>query len=306
MSLTTILWMPPTTHQESSGVLPSYDLTSGVDGIRMMPGAKGLDAPPFQIHYDEMPALDGAYSRHSRATSREIFLPLFLEAATRAGLMELKRSLLASFNPAYGEGKLVVTEPDETARFISVQYVSGAEGDEGVSQSGVRWLKYGVVLRAFDPYWYSGSTELIEFTPGALNLKKFFGEPFLGLALNSTQTINGVSEVSITGDVDTWPIWYVSGPGGPLSFTRRMDDAAELTFELAVTLNAGDQVVIDTRPGRKSVINETTGENLWNLLGPNPQLWPIAPGVNEVQINMGAAGAESAVTMTYTPRYISA
>lgn len=271
-----------------------------------MPGMKGFDAPPFLLHYDEMPALDGANLRHVRAQARELFLPLFLSATDRTTLLNLKRRLLSSFNPSYGAGQIRVTEQDGSSRWIEVYYASGAEGDEGKSQAGVYWCKYGLVLRAFDPFFYAGSSQVVEFTPGALSLKKFFSEPFLGLHLNSSANINGTSEVTITGDVDTWPVWHVQGPGNNLTFKRSVSTGPDLTFSLGISLGPTDAVVIDTRPGRKSVRHKTTGESFWSRLGPNPQLWPIAPGRNQVTITMSDVGAETSVVMLYQPRYISA
>ncbi|MEU7863483.1 hypothetical protein [Nonomuraea sp. NPDC049141] len=268
---------------------------------------KGFDAPPVQMNYDELPALDGAYLRHIRRQSRELFLPLFLLASDRPQLLQLKRAFLSSLDPAYGAGKLRLTEADGTSRHIEVYYASGAEGDEGKTLTGLHWAKYGLVLRAFDPYFYSGEAQAIEFTPGALNLKSFFDGLFLGdFPLNSNHTLNGVSQVTVTGDVDTWPIWFIHGPCSTVSFTRRTMGVADRVFSAALNLAPTDLVVIDTRPGMKSVINRTTGANFWPRLGPSPQLWPISPGSNEVIISVADVGAETAVNLLYTPRYLGA
>jgi hypothetical protein len=268
---------------------------------------RGFDAPTTQIHYDEMPGLDGAYLRHVRAESRELFLPLFLSAPTREQLLDLKRSLVASLNPAYGAGRIMLTEPDGSARFIEAYCVSGPEGDEGRDQSGQHYTKIGLVFRAMDPHFYAGTAQTIEFTPGALNLKLFFEGDFLGeFPLNSNHSLNGTTQVTITGDVDTWPTWYIHGPCSGLEFVRRTPAGEDLTFSLNLSLEPDDLVVIDTRPGRKSAVNTVTGESLWPLLGPAPQLWPIAPGVNEVEITAGNVGAETSVSLVYTPRYLGA
>ncbi|MFC4117535.1 hypothetical protein [Nonomuraea zeae] len=303
MSRTTVEWIPPA----SSGGFPTYDLSSGSQGIYVLKGPKGFDAPTVQIAYDEMPGLDGAYLRHVRRESRELFLPLFLFAATRAQLLDLKRSLIASLDPATGPGRLKLTEADGSSRYIEVYCTAGPEGDEGQDQSGQHWAKMGLVFRAMDPFWYSGTTQTIEFTPGALNLKAFFADNFLGeFPLNSSHTLNGTSQITVTGDVDTWPVWYVHGPCTDVRFTRRTGAGDELVFSAALNLTADDLLVIDTRPGRKSVINRATGENLWPLLGPSPQLWPIARGANEVLIEVDDVSPLTAVNLLYTPRYLGA
>ncbi|WP_433224465.1 phage tail domain-containing protein [Microtetraspora malaysiensis] len=303
---TTVEWTTPKDLASSSTAAPRYDFTEGTGGLIIMPGAKGFDAPDWLLHYEEMPAMDGAFLNNVRANSRELFLPLFMYADDRPTYMRMKRDFLASINPVYGPGKLTLTEGDGSSRFITAYYTGGAEGDEGEETSGFTWCKYGVILRAMDPYWYAGSSQVVEFTPGANDLKKFFGEPFFGLYLNSNQELNGDSAISVTGDVDTWPVWYLHGPGRDWTFTRKVNGGPDRTFRLNLSLGGDESVVIDTRPGSKSVTNQATGENLWGYLGPNPDLWPIAPGENRADISMDGAGAESAVTMVYTPRYLSA
>jgi hypothetical protein len=301
LSRTLVEWIPPAS---APGGIPSYDLSSGAQDIFVLKGMKGFDAPTVQINYDELPGLDGAYLRHVRNESRELFLPIFLSAPTREQLLVKKRQLIASLNPAFGAGRVRLTEADGTSRYIEAYCVSGPEGDEGETQAGQHYTKIGLIFRAMDPFFYAGTTQTIEFTPGALNLKLFFDGDFLGeFPLNANHTLNGVSQLTVTGDVDTWPVWYIHGPCSDLEFVRRTPLGEDLTFSLDLSLEPDDLVVIDTRPGHKSAVNQTTGENLWPLLGPAPQLWPIAPGVNEVEISAEGVGAETSVSLVYTPRY---
>ncbi|MFE0151384.1 hypothetical protein ACFWY5_29855 [Nonomuraea sp. NPDC059007] len=299
--------MPPVARP---GVSPFWDLSTGSDGIYVLPGAKGFDAPPVQFLYDEMPALDGAYMRHTRRESRELFVPIYFEAPDRGGLLTLKRQLLASLDASRGPGKLKLVEGDGSSRYINAYCVSGPEGDEGKDQSGFVWAKYGLIFRALDPFFYSGTSVEVNFTAGDLELKPFFAGPnvpFLGRPLiNRTHSLNGNSRVTITGDVDTWPSWHIHGPASDIEFIRQVPDAPDQRFMLNLSLTASQSIIIETQPGRKSVRDRDTGENLWRHLGPNPALWPISPGVNDVTLNVNNVGAETVVTMAYTPRYLSA
>ncbi|MFD8527807.1 hypothetical protein ACFV0L_10405 [Streptosporangium canum] len=263
---------------------------------------KGFDAPPFTIHYDEMPALDGARERHVRAQSRELFIPLFFYARDRPSLLGLKRQFLASLNPAYGPGRISVKEGDGSERFVNAYYVSGAEGDEGRDKAGFVWLKYGLVLRAMDPYWHSFVPVVIDFQAASGEVRPFFSVPFLGLNISRSHSLNGESEVTITGDVDTWPDWIISGPFTKVTFTNTI---TERSFVLNRTTLAGEQVKITTSPGNKAVVDADTGDNLWNFLGPNPDLWPITPGLNRVRIDVENVGPETGLVLYYFPRYLS-
>ncbi|MEU4579981.1 hypothetical protein [Nonomuraea sp. NPDC023979] len=292
----------------SGGVYTStYNLTSGADGIITLPGLKGFDAPPYSLFYDELAALDGGYPRHSRATSRELFIPVFLTAPDRPGLLALKRGLIAALNPTLGPCRITFTEGDGSRRFIDAYYVDGARGDEGQDISGLLWLKYGLIFRALDPFFYSGSAQTIKFTTGSLEVIPFFGEPFLGRSfINKAHSLNGSSTITITGDVDTWPTWTIHGPATSMTFTRKVPNAPDQAFTVNAGLSESQTLVIDTRPRRKSVIDPVTGENLWRLLGPSPNLWPISPGLNEVFIDVANVGAETSVSLTYSPRFQSA
>ncbi|MFI9591044.1 hypothetical protein [Nonomuraea sp. NPDC052265] len=292
----------------SGGVYTSsYNLTSGEHGILTLPGMKGFDAPNYTLFYDELPALDGGFPRDVRAPARELFIPVHLSAPDRPALLALKRGLLAALNPKRGQVRITLTEGDGSKRFIDAFYVSGAEGDEGQDLAGFDWLKYGLIFRAIDPYFYSGNVQTIRFTTGDLEMKPFFGDPFLGRSLiNKSHSLNGVSQITVTGDEDTWPTWTVHGPASNMTFTRKVPNQPDQAFSIDGGLSSTQALVIDTRPRFKSVKDAVTGENLWTLLGAAPHLWPISPGLNEVFIDVNGVGLETSVNLTYMPRYLSA
>jgi hypothetical protein len=283
----------------------SYDLTAGQFSV--LPGMKGFDMPSYEMRYDELAAIDGAYLRSVRAPARELFIPIYMEAAGRLELLALKRGFLASISPVHGSCRITLTEEDGSSRFIDALYYDGARGDEGTDVSGVSWLKWGLIFRALDPFFYSGAPQTIRFTSGSLELNPFFGDPFLNRPfLNKAHSLNGESEITITGDVDTWPTWTIHGPADGMTFTRQVAGQADQSFTLDMSLSSTQAVIIDTRPRSKSVVDAETGENLWRFLGPSPHLWPISRGVNRVLIEVGGVGGETSVSLTYSPRFISA
>ncbi|MFB9529039.1 hypothetical protein [Nonomuraea roseola] len=285
----------------------SFNLTSGDDGISVLPGMKGFDAPSYTLSYDEMPALDGGYARHTRATSRELFVPIYLEGDDRQTLLTRKRALLAALNPTLGACRLTFTEGDGSKRFINAYYVDGAQGSEGQDEAGFVWTKYGLIFRALDPYFYSGTAQSIRFSAGNVEVNPFFGDPFLGRPfINRAHSLNGSSNITVTGDVDMWPTWTIHGPASTMTFTRKVPGQPDRAFTLNANLTATQALVVDTRPRSKSVRDAATGENRWGLLGPSPHLWPISPGPNEVVIAVADVGAETSVNLTYMPRYLSA
>ncbi|GAA2294096.1 hypothetical protein GCM10010149_47570 [Nonomuraea roseoviolacea subsp. roseoviolacea] len=306
---TTIELATPKDVAEGAGgfYVSRFNLTSGAQGIVTLPGVKGFDAPPFSLAYDELPALDGGHPRHSRATSREVFIPVHMSAPDRPSLLALKRSFVAALNPTFGPCRITVTEGDGSRRFIDAYYVAGAEGDEGQDLAGFEWVRYGLQFRALDPYWYSGETVERIFRDSIGDLKPFFSAPFLGLNINRTFTLNQSTVLTVTGDVETWPEWRVNGPVDGLTFTRADTDGTTASFSMDVTLTPTQSAYIDTRPGRKrATLLDGTETNLWDTLGPNPNLWSIKPGDNTVTLAIDGTGASTSVNLTYRPRFISA
>ncbi|MEQ4716090.1 hypothetical protein [Nonomuraea sp. B19D2] len=285
----------------------SYNLSNTAEGVMVLPGMKGFDAPAFTLFHDEMPALDGGYLRHVRAPARQLFIPVVLTAPDRPGLLALKRGFLASLNPMNGPCRITFTEGDGSRRFIDAYYYDGATGSEGTDDAGFLWVKYGLVFRALDPYFYAGVSQSIRFTTGNLQLNPFFGDPFLNRPLlNKAHSLNGESTITITGDVDTYPTWTIHGPTTGMTFTRQIAGQPDQSFSLNTSLSETRAVIVDTRPRSKSVRDAETGENLWQYLGPSPHLWPVAPGTNKVVINIDGVGGETSVTLSYLPRFISA
>ena len=280
--------------------------------VHVMPGATGFDAPPIQLFYDELTGLDGALFRHARASAREVFIPVVMWADSRPAFLELKRTFLARLNPLRGPGRLVVTEGDNTGRYLDCYYESGAEGSYAVEEGGFFYQKYGLIFRCLDPFWYSSQAVTIEWSSGSSGLKKFFGdegEPFFGLRLNPSHQIDGETPVTSVGEVDTWPVWTITGPVDGLTFAA--SGASSGSFHLNVVLGPGDVLYVDTRPSRRRILKLTNppiieGLNYWPALRPGDVFWPLKPGLSNITISAGSAGAETSISMTYRPRYYSA
>src|SRR5690606_38389130 len=128
-------------------------------GIFMMPGATGLDAPPFELHADDSPNLDGGMFRDARAVAREIMIPVYLHGIDRRTIREIKSRLVSSLNPKKGYCILKFIEGDASPRYLKCYYKSGMEGSEAQDQAGFTWKKFGIQLVAYEPYFYSRSEE---------------------------------------------------------------------------------------------------------------------------------------------------
>ncbi|GII83297.1 hypothetical protein Ssi03_12870 [Sphaerisporangium siamense] len=287
--------------------------------IMLRRGAKGLDAPSFDVKADEYPAIDGGFLRFARAGIREIFLPLTITGSTRAQMMALKRRFIASLNPKRGLVTLQTTEyaevggllVAETPRVLTCFYASGMEGGEG-SDDGVHWAKYGVVLRATNPYFQHPTRSFASFLTYPL-LRPFIdppegANPFLsvdgdtpgkGLQLSSNAVWVDSLDLDNPGDVESQPRWEIRGPlNSRMSIVRKDDEGnivSELRLDQAVTISPTEVLVIETTKGSQFVrryqaadtgseFDPAGGDSMWWALDAASTMWPIEPGVNHVSL----------------------
>lgn len=318
-----IIW----TAANGSSVLLTGDISGWNSGVIVQPGIKGFDAPPYDLQLEEYPSLDGSVYRGVRAQARELMIPLFIWAPDRPGLLELKRRVVNLFNPKRGLGTLRVTEGDGSSRVIRCFYASGLEGDEQEAAQ-FTWCKFGLVLQAPDPFWYGDNISLT-FDRSSANIVNFYdgrgvrdGEqiitpgPFFGMHISSDTPPGGTSQISISGDEDTWPLWTITGYRGSRVVLNNETTNKSFILEYeADHTETGKVIRIDSRPGRKWVyegqmvngefIRET---NLWPYLE-SRDLWPIPEGDSRASIEIHAIPASEprgTVVLEYEPKFLGA
>ena len=120
--------------------------------------------------------------------------------------------------------------------------------------------------------------------------------PFPPLELRGS-ILSGRRDVVNPGDVDSWPLWTVTGPGSRLDVVHH-DTGQTITYDAAIP--AGQVVRIDTRPGSRSVTS-AAGDNLMPNVSSDPEFWPLLGGVNDVSLTMPGTSEDSDVSLTWTP-----
>lgn len=269
--------------------------------LYVQPGGNGRFAPPVVIHEDEVPGIAGSRFREARHGPREFPLPIFLEAATEAAKRLALRTLVREMDPVRGDGKIRVYSPTGDQREISCRVVAGLGLEEDIQNAYPGWQKAVPMFRAFDPYWYATADTIATFTTGAT--ATFF--PIFPLRLSASEVFVDGS-VANDGDLETWPVWEITGPGSAIVL-RDLGNGAltSLTSGLGgVALGAGESVEVDTRPGVKTV-TKSDGTNLWPYLSTDSELWPLLAGSTSFRVEMGGATTASSVRLSYRPRYLS-
>ncbi|MFJ9234385.1 phage tail family protein [Streptomyces anulatus] len=270
----------------------------------LQPGATGLDLPPYSVHMDESPNLDGAMVRGTRALSRQVLLPIFVYGIDRKTLRQVKAKLATALNPTLGHSVLTFVEQDGEPRRLKCHYIGGMEGSEAVGASGFTWISYGIQLAASDPFFY-GDTETAANWSFGID-QPFLGNQFLPLTLAKGTASTGTLTIENPGDIEAWPIWEITGPLKRFKFTGPDGTSFGIPDQPSSidALPAGRTLTVDCRPGYKTV-SDDTGKIYFPLLSANPSLWSVPPGTSTAQADLLAGSGTPTVKMTLHPRYLT-
>jgi hypothetical protein len=270
--------------------------------IVIQPGASGLDMPPFELHADDSPNLDGSIYRGSRAVARQILLPVFVYGVDRKTLTSFKRKLASALNPKNGFCVLTFIEQDGAARRIKCYYVNGMEGNESVDTSGFDWVSYGIQLTAVDPWFYGDTEEVADWTFGTP--LPFLGNPFFPIKLSTGTPASGQLIVNNPGDIEAWPVWTITGPLKSFKFTG--PDGSSWGIPAAAggadVLANGRTLTVDSRPGYKTITDDL-GTNYFPLMSANPNFWSVPVGTSTIQADLVAGSGTPSVKVEIFPRY---
>jgi hypothetical protein len=258
---------------------------------------QGRGMPPMAFEEDRVPERPGSRLRAVRHGARDMTLNVWITAATSAALRTLLRSLIPKFDATRGDGRIRVTSELGDQREITCRYAGGLELAENLgSTSALQLQRAPIAFRAFAPYWTDVSDTTVTYTTGTP--ATFF--PFFPLRLSSSEVF-AQGTVTNGGDVQTWPVWTITGPGSAI--VLRNQTSGKL-LSLTITLGSSETLVIDTREGVKTV-TKNDGSNLFSALSATSSLWPLLRGVNAVQVEMSGGTAATQVGLAYRPRYLT-
>lgn len=297
----------------------------GTGNIWLNKGATGLDMPEWDVQTAEYPVLDGEYPIAVRGLGREIFLPVTVWGNTRAQMVETKRRLIRALPPNRmfaRMAKLIVAETDDSGNYepqreIEVYYADGLQGDEG-SDNGLSWGKFGLVLRAPDPFFRDRADTVVSFAKAPTDPRPFFppeGESFVskdgvsgGFKLSSDPVFSPEMVIDNPGDVSVYPTWKIVGPlDGPFNLVREATDFSPqgVLVVNSMTLGQGEAVTIVTAPGKVKVTASNNSTAGWSSLATNPQFWALDPGPNQVSIQGLNPGQEpSFMSASFRVKYL--
>lgn len=263
----------------------------------------GIASPPVSLTSIGLPS-GGAIPQSYNAAVRPIIIGLRMyhdtdQLAFLALQDQLARSLWTARGGSPAPGTLVVARPDGTSRQVAVYCNAGADqGDDDSTKSGLTWSTYTITLQALDPFFEDGDSTELSFGSNSAA-----GVPPMPPIVLAPATLLGDNSVTNSGDADSFPIWTIHGPGQPTISNL----TTGRTFGLDVTLGSGETVVVDTRPTLQSAVDQVGADRWGDLVKSSPRdLWPLLPGVNNLNLSISGSGAGSKITLSYTRRWLRA
>jgi hypothetical protein len=278
MTIETITWTDP------DGASTTLTDVAGITG-------RGL--PPVDFQDLVVPLQPGSSFRSVRDKARDLVVPILILGDSKTDYRTQLRDLAAQLHPSTSPGVLQVDTVDGLTRELDAWYVDGFQWVEETPN----WMVPSLLFRACDPYWRDADWTQVDYTTGTV--ATFF--PFFPLRLSSSEVFASAT-IDNDGDVDTWPVWNITGPGSGL-ILRNLTTG--LLLSLTATLGAGESVEIDTTPGAKTV-TKNDGTNLFGSLSTDSELWALAAGSNSIQIELTGATSASVVSLRYRRRYLVA
>lgn len=227
----------------------SFALTDVDSPVFLTAGAKGLDLPVSAVFADVSPFLAGELIRDVRDTSREVFLPVIVSAASKAELWTARSRLFTMLRPTNRVAgcRLTAVDPGDSAgRYLDVVYAGGAEGDLERDQYGQVWQKYGLLLRAADPYWSAIDAQSVTWAGSSAST--WF--PIFPLTLSPTQILSGSAVAGTTNlllnpsaelDLTDWgSLGGVGDPAIARDTTRALYGSVSVRFDWITTGSPGN------------------------------------------------------------------
>lgn len=276
----------------------AWPLTNPDLGYFTLDAVTGLGATPINLTVDAAPR-GGKTVRHIQPDSRTILWPLHMYGTSHVEFMQRYRALARAFTRTRreGPGTLVVARPDGTEREIQAYYEQGFD-----NQPGQGFLNDDVVLSLFCPdgYWRDRS---------ALNQIRAYAVS--GSHLNPYPTISssqvlGATTLSNPGEAEAYPVWTITGPATLITVSN-VDTGEGFIIDPNATgiahgnLLTGETVTVTTEP---PAIRGPAGQ-VWTaaLNWPGAVLFPIDPGLTNVNFTVAGSGPGTSISLTFQPRY---
>lgn len=267
----------------------------GTQGVTVLEKVGGVFTAEMDLTIDPLLGTDGGTLVNRRQPPRNVDLPVLVSTGVPA-----VQALWARFLSAVSVGgRLVYTGEDHTRQLRRVWLQSVAPGRFGYDLGQVADEVFVMSLVALDPWWV-GEVQTLSLTGAASgdSIGWSSAEPW-----NAALPWNGGAslQVEVYGDAPAFPVIDIYGPVDTVS----VGIADGLAWASVQDLTLGQRLTVDHRPGYRGPRLESTNTVNWALLTEESRLWALANGSNTVVVNVTGDDANTQVTLSYEPRYLT-
>jgi hypothetical protein len=269
----------------------------------------GLGLPPVRLIKERSPQQNGSTVVGSLLDERLLNLALLIDAPSEAIAAQYRRDLAHALKPIKDVPcTLRITANDGTIRQIDA-YTVGTVDFPNTSQDRFAGKQQVIVqFEAPDPIPYDPTLHNITFDNTAFSAG-FLVPMAVPLVLTVPSAIDSVVSLTYSGDWETFPFIYLTGPmNSPIITNETTGDVLDFT---GASLTGSDIWEIDLRYGKKRIADQNgtlknaalTDESdliTWSFV-PDPE----APGgINDIRVNIpSGVTSASRVRVTYYDKY---
>lgn len=292
----------------------------GSTGWTHMPGSYGLDDAPIEAVRQAVPGVAGSAIQDVRTLEREVFIPIFMETLGTDHVAHLRmldeiRSLVDWRTRQFR----IVGMTERGQRQLTVTYLKGLEGSDGVSERGLFWRKIPLVTVATQPFAEARTDRLVEFQQSS------GGGAFLGTAggtdapwpraLSSSSLIGDGMEVRVASEVPVYPTLELTGPmdsfEGTLSPVVTDSSGTVTTVQSSSAWHvsvpqgvpAGSTLRLVTDPRARSI--RMDGNLAAGRVARGSTLRPFFPGLNVLDVSAPGGTEATRIRLSWRELYRS-
>lgn len=267
----------------------TYNLSNRVEYIHY--GNDGFGLPEFERFMESGPLLDGAIDRGFKLKPRKIQLVLNLLAETETEYWNRRSELLEIFMPRKTPIILKITNPVRT--YYLDCYTEGGLTFDSTNKQGYSGHRVTVQLVAPDPLFYTAIERLVTLHTGPI------------IEAGSPIVFNSIADIDYAGNYRTFPLINIRGPISNISIYTFDSDGVkrEIKFKPAYSLDDGEHITIDTRPGIKTV-----SSGLHNLASESDlssfAVYKIPGAKTRFTVSGSYTGTQTRFMLLYEDKYI--
>jgi hypothetical protein len=262
---------------------------------RYLMDTQGFRLQGLEVIEEMTPYRHGADDIDVYLPPRELTVGLILRAEGHAALQAVDRQLERGLSPFKGQGTLRVVKADGATRDLDCRMTAYSDLEYRSPRVGAKVIRF----RASDPFWLDPEEVERVVAVSGVGTELAFSMEF-PIEFDSGD-VNEYVAVENEGDVETYPLVVVYGPGDNPTIDN---ETAGKDFSVSQAMDDGDHVTIDMENGTVEFYDFTTGvtSNIIENISDGSEFWPLLVGSNTLHVIL-ANTASGSVNISYHNRY---